>query len=96
MALKVRASDISIHGGDSDDATVFVNVEVFDDANGQVIASNVLQYSLLGFQGATTSDMIKRVRNDATVWARDVKASATAASPLLSLQGIAVDIPDGV
>lgn len=94
MALRVRAANTLIAHADGEDPTVFINVEVFESTNDQVIAREVLQYSLAGMKGQTSAQLQSRVRDDAVAWAKTVKANAAVAVPLLTLKGVAVDIPD--
>lgn len=93
MTLKVRAKNTMLADSASDDPTVFVNVEVFEDSNDQVIASNVISYSLAGMDGMTANQKRTRVQNDAVEWAKTVRDNAIKAAPILTLMGMSGDIP---
>ena len=95
--LKVRARETAMQTTESPDgtldATVIVVAEVFADQSGYVLASTPLTYTLSGMDGWTAAEKQQRVRADAERWAAKIKARAEAAAPILSVVGIAIDIP---
>lgn len=77
MAYKLRLKEITPHDYQNPDAQINVQLEIFDDTTGQVVAKGNHVYSGEALAQMTQAQVQKRLKDDALAWAAEVKTTAT-------------------